>query len=131
MADAIGDLKLSTQRRLDFALMIERHPDNVAAALLGGFVASYLKELSPEEASASQVPLAEVLPEYPPDASEEWGRDPPVPPHGIGHYIRFGWAPEIKAVTIIPRFELSTAKARDALKSEYSLKDCVRSIYDC
>jgi homoserine kinase len=126
LADAVGNLNLSPGRRLDFALMVERHPDNVAAALLGGFVGSYLRELSPEETNATQIPLAEVLPEYPPDASEEWGKDPPVPPEGIGHFVRFGWANEIKAVAIIPRFELSTAKARDALQASYPLKDCVR-----
>ncbi|KAG1243118.1 hypothetical protein G6F68_015925 [Rhizopus microsporus] len=39
--------------------MIERHPDNVAAALMGGFVASYLRELDP---SAMQgVPASESL----------------------------------------------------------------------
>lgn len=125
LADAVGDLKLSTERRLDFALMVERHPDNVAAALLGGFVGSYLRELSPEDTSATQIPLAEVLPEYPPDAGAQWGLNPPAPPKGIGHYVQFGWAKEIKAVTVIPKFELSTAKARGALQSSYALKDCV------
>lgn len=126
LADAVGQLQLSTERRLDFALMVERHPDNVAAALLGGFVGSYLRELSPEDTSATQIPLAEVLPEYPPDAGPQWGTDPPVPPKGIGHYVQFGWAKEIKAVTVIPKFELSTAKARGALQPQYALKDCVR-----
>jgi homoserine kinase len=126
LADAVGSLNLSPNRQLDFALMVERHPDNVAAALLGGFVGSYLRELSPAETNATQIPLAEVLPEYPPDASEEWGKHPPVPPEGIGHFVRFGWAKEIKAVAIIPRFELSTAKARNALQASYPLKDCVR-----
>lgn len=125
LGDAIGNLNLSDERRLDFALMVERHPDNVAAALLGGFVGSYLRDLSEEDTSATQIPLAEVLPEYPPDAGEQWGKDPPRPPVGIGHCIRFGWAKEIKCVVIVPRFELSTAKARGALKESYSLKDCV------
>lgn len=125
LANAVGDLNLTTGRKLDFALMVERHPDNVAAALLGGFVGSYLSELSPEDTQAASIPLAEVLPEFPPDADENWGLNPPVPPRGIGHYIRYGWAPEIRTVAIIPRFELSTAKARGALKTEYSLKDCV------
>jgi hypothetical protein len=39
--------------------------------------------------------------------------------------VRFGWAKEIKAVAIIPRFELSTAKAREVLPLEYSRKDLV------
>ncbi|THH17226.1 hypothetical protein EW146_g3543, partial [Bondarzewia mesenterica] len=69
--------------------------------------------------------LSEVLPEFPPDAGPDWGRDPPVPPVGIGHFVRFGWAKEIKAVAIIPRFELSTARAREVLPESYSRKDLV------
>ncbi len=125
LGDALGNLKLSKERLLDHALMIERHPDNVTAALIGGFVGSYLLELSPEETEAKDVPLSEVLPEYPPDAGVNWGKSPPSPPHGIGHFIRFGWAKEIKVIAIIPQFEVSTAKARSALPQQYSLKDLV------
>lgn len=127
LGDTMGNLKLSIERMLDFALMVERHPDNVTAALIGGFVGSYLRELDESATAAASVPLAEVLPEYPPDASEDWGRNPPMPPTGIGHYMRFAWATEIKAVAIIPQFELSTAKARAALPESYSRKDVVRS----
>lgn len=125
LGDALGEFKLSTSRLLDYALMVERHPDNVTAALVGGFVGSYLRELSREATEAASVPLAEVLPEYPPDAGEAWGQDPPSPPEGIGHYVRFKWAPEIRAVAIIPQFELSTAKARDVLPLAYTRKDLV------
>ncbi|KAH0590224.1 hypothetical protein H2248_000396 [Termitomyces sp. 'cryptogamus'] len=125
LGDALGALHLPTERLLDFALMVERHPDNVTAALVGGFVGSYLKELDDEASEAASVPLSEVLPEYPPDAGKDWGLRPPVPPLGIGHYVRFGWAQCIKAVAIIPRFELSTAKAREVLPKMYSRKDLV------
>jgi len=125
LGNELGQLNLPTERLLDFALMVERHPDNVTAALVGGFVGSYLKELDEEASEAASVPLSEVLPEYPPDAGEEWGLDPPVPPLGIGHYIRFGWSDSIKAVAIVPRFELSTAKAREVLPTMYSRKDVV------
>jgi homoserine kinase len=40
--------------------MIERHPDNVAAALYGGFVGTYLNELSKEDLERKEIPLAEV-----------------------------------------------------------------------
>ncbi|TFY78310.1 hypothetical protein EWM64_g5701, partial [Hericium alpestre] len=50
---------------------------------------------------------------------------PPVPPVGIGHFVRFGWSPSIRAVAIIPRFELSTAKAREVLPTSYSRKDLI------
>ncbi|RXW18443.1 hypothetical protein EST38_g7400 [Candolleomyces aberdarensis] len=125
LGNALGNLNLPTERLLDFALMVERHPDNVTAALVGGFVGSYLKELDEEASEAASVPLSEVLPEYPPDAGENWGLHPPKPPLGIGHYIRFGWSESIKAVAIIPRFELSTAKAREVLPTQYSRKDLV------
>ena len=127
LGDAIGRLGLSRERMLDFALMVERHPDNVTAALVGGFVGSYLRELDPSATQAASVPLSEVLPEYPPDAGPDWGRDPPQPPVGIGHYVRFGWAKEIRAVAIIPRFELSTATAREVLPQSYARKDVVRT----
>ncbi|ORY31781.1 homoserine kinase [Naematelia encephala] len=125
LGDLLGNLKLPRSRLLDFALMVERHPDNVTAALVGGFVGSYLKELSPEDTSAASIPLAEVLPEYPPDAGPQWGMDPPRAPRDIGHYVKFGWAKEIKAIAVMPRFELATAKARGVLPETYSRKDMV------
>lgn len=125
LGDLLGALRLPRERLLDFALMVERHPDNVTAALVGGFVGSYLRELSPEDSSAASVPLAEVLPEYPPDAGPQWGTDPPKAPLGIGHYIKYGWAKEIKAIAVMPRFELATAKARGVLPDTYSRKDMV------
>jgi homoserine kinase len=131
LGNELGHLNLPKERLLDFALMVERHPDNVTAALIGGFVGSYLKELDGQASEAASVPLSEVLPEYPPDAGEDWGLNPPVPPLGIGHYVRFGWSENIKAVAIIPRFELSTAKAREVLPTQYSRKDvvgCVLSV---
>jgi homoserine kinase len=128
LGDRLGKLNLSQERILDHALMVERHPDNVTAALVGGFVGSYLRELDPEATEAAQVPLAEVLPEYPPDAGEDWGLSPPVPPTGIGHYVQFKWNSCIKAIVIIPRFELSTAKARAVLPDSYSRKDLVCGI---
>ena len=126
LGNELGELNLPLTRMLDFALMVERHPDNVTAALVGGFVGSYLRELDKAATEAASVPLSEVLPEYPPDAGEEWGMDPPQPPLGIGHYVRFGWSKSIKAVAIIPRFELSTARAREVLPTEYTRKDLVR-----
>jgi len=125
LGNELGKLNLPRERLLDFALMVERHPDNVTAALVGGFVGSYLRELASEAREAASVPLSEVLPEYPPDAGENWGLNPPVPPIGIGHYVRFGWSESIKAVAIIPRFELSTAKAREVLPVSYPRHDLV------
>lgn len=126
LANEVADLQLSKSRQLDFALMVERHPDNVAAALLGGFVGSYLKDLSPKELEASQIPLSEVLPEIPEGSdTAEWGMNPPLPPHGIGNWLKFDLASEVKAVVAIPNFEVATAKAREVMPKSYNIKDVV------
>ncbi|KAK3326371.1 GHMP kinase [Apodospora peruviana] len=112
---------LTPERLFDFCLMIERHPDNVGAALFGGFVGTYLKPLTPEDVARTEIPLSEVLPA--PAGGVDTGVKPPEPPHGIGHHIKFPWAPEIKAVAIIPEFEVPTAKAREVLPAEYPRPD--------
>ncbi|KAI0400223.1 GHMP kinase [Xylaria palmicola] len=112
---------LDDSRLFDFCLMIERHPDNVGAALFGGFVGTYLKPLAPEDVARVEIPLSEVLPA--PAGGLDTGERPPEPPHGIGHHIKFPWAKEIKAVAIIPNFEVPTAKAREVLPKEYPRQD--------
>ncbi len=139
LGNEVGKLGLSKARMLDYCLMIgifyprlshtatnkkiERHPDNVAAALYGGFVGTYLNDLSPEDTSRKEIPLSEVLPA--PAGGVDTGEAPPEPPHDIGHYMKFPWAPEIKAIAIIPQFEVSTAKAREVLPTSYSRADLV------
>jgi homoserine kinase len=91
--------------------------------MIGGFVGSYLRELDPKDMERKEIPLAEVLPA--PAGGVDTGLKPPVPPVGIGHYIRYGWAEEIKAIAIIPDFEVPTATARGALPNQYSAKDLV------
>ncbi|EGP85046.1 unnamed protein product [Zymoseptoria tritici ST99CH_1A5] len=121
-----GKLGLSKDRILDFCLMIERHPDNVAAALYGGFVGSYLKELNPEDMKRKEIPLAEVLPA--PQGGEDTGLQPPIPPLNIGKHIRFPWAKEIKCIAIIPDFEVATAKARSVLPTTYEKADVIYNL---
>ncbi|OTA82484.1 hypothetical protein M434DRAFT_84617 [Hypoxylon sp. CO27-5] len=99
----------------------ERHPDNVGAALFGGFVGTYLKPLTPEDVARVEIPLSEVLPA--PAGGLDTGERPPEPPHGIGHHIKFPWAKEIKAVAVIPDFQVPTAKAREVLPKEYPRQD--------
>lgn len=123
LGNEVGKLGLSKARMLDFCLMIERHPDNVAAALYGGFVGTYLNDLSPEDTERKEIPLSEVLPE--PAGGVDTGATPPQPPLGIGHYMKFPWAPEIKAIAIIPHFEVATAKARSVLPASYTRADIV------
>jgi len=141
LGNEVGKLGLTKARMLDYCLMIglsislsgatkyslnnfaERHPDNVAAALYGGFVGTYLNDLSPEDTERKEIPLSEVLPE--PAGGIDTGDAPPQPPVGIGHYMKFPWAKEIKAIAIIPQFEVSTATARSVLPSSYSRADVV------
>ncbi|TVY86063.1 Homoserine kinase, partial [Lachnellula willkommii] len=101
----------------------ERHPDNVAAALYGGFVGTYLNDLSKADTERKEIPLSEVLPE--PAGGVDTGKAPPEPPLGIGHYMKFPWAKEIKAIAIIPHFEVATAEARGVLPKLYSRADVV------
>jgi homoserine kinase len=104
-------------------MILERHPDNVAAALYGGFIGTYLNDLSPEDTERKEIPLSEVLPE--PAGGIDTGNAPPEPPLDIGHYMKFPWAKEIKAIAIIPEFEVATAKARSVLPTSYSRADVV------
>lgn len=123
LGNEVGDLNLSKDRILDFCLMIERHPDNVAAALYGGFVGTYLSDLDPEDMARKEIPLSEVLPA--PAGGIDTGLRPPIPPLGIGNYMKFPWSPAIKAIVIIPDFEVSTATARGVLPTHYSRADTV------
>ncbi|KAJ9631812.1 hypothetical protein H2203_000212 [Taxawa tesnikishii (nom. ined.)] len=126
LANEVGKLGLDKDRMFDYTLMIERHPDNVAAALYGGFVGSYLKDLDPEDMKRKEIPLSEVLPA--PAGGEDTGLTPPKPPHNIGKHIKFNWAEEIKCIAIIPDFEVSTASARSVLPTEYPKADVIANL---
>jgi homoserine kinase len=126
LGNIVGGYNLPKERILDYCLMVERHPDNVAAALYGGFVGTYLRELDPESTARIEIPLSEVLPA--PAGGVDTGLVVPEPPVGIGHYIKFKWAPEVKAVAIIPDFEVKTADARGVLPHQYSRADVVRAV---
>ena len=95
----------------------------MAASLYGGFVGTYLRELDAEATARIEIPLSEVLPE--PAGGIDTGLRPPEPPIGIGHYMRYRWAPEIKAVAVIPGFEVKTADARGVLPPLYARADIV------
>ncbi|POR37228.1 Homoserine kinase [Tolypocladium paradoxum] len=112
---------LDNDRLFDYCLMIERHPDNVGAALFGGFVGTYLMPLRPEDVARTEIPLSEVLPS--PAGGVDTGKRPPEPPLGIGHHIKFPWAKEIKAVAIIPDFVVPTHDARAVLPDKYPRQD--------
>lgn len=119
----VGKLGFSKQRMLDYCLMIERHPDNITAAMMGGFVGSFLRDLSAADKERVEIPLAEVLPE--PAGGKDTGLVPPDPPVNIGHHIKYGWAKEAKAIAIIPNFEVATATSRGVLPTAYTREDAI------
>lgn len=122
LGNEIGKLAFSKDRMLDYCLLIERHPDNVAAAMLGGFVGSYLNEKSAEEKERASVPLETILPSSstPNDSYERR-----APPHAIGQYLQYPWNRSIKCVAVIPAFEVKTDDARAVLPEKYEKQDIV------
>ena len=123
LGSSAGGLNLSKARMLDYCLMVERHPDNVAAALYGGFVGTYLNDLDPQDMQRREIPLSEVIPA--PQGGLDTGLQPPAPPHDIGHFEQFSLAPELRCITIVPDFEVSTADARAVLPDTYRRQDVV------
>ena len=95
----------------------------MGAALYGGFVGTYLRPLPPADLARIEIPLSEVLPS--PAGGVDTGEVPPLPPHGIGQHIKFPWSPAIKAVAIVPGFEVPTHRAREVLPANYSRADVV------
>ncbi|WPK27445.1 hypothetical protein PUMCH_004832 [Australozyma saopauloensis] len=122
LGNEIAGLKLSKERMLDYCLLIERHPDNIAAAMLGGFVGSYLNQLTAEETAAKSVPLETILPKAGTADSSLERRAPPV---AIGQYLKYNWNNKIRCVTIIPEFEVKTDDSRAVLPTSYQKEDIV------
>lgn len=121
LGNEIAGLSLSKERLLDYCLLIERHPDNIAAAMLGGFVGSYLLELLKEETERKDVPLQMILPK----SDQYMAIETREPPQGIGKYVNYGWNKRIKCVVVIPEFEVKTDDARAVLPKEYSKEDVI------
>lgn len=122
LGNEIAQLKLTKERMLDYCLLIERHPDNIAAAMLGGFVGSYLNELSPEQTAAKSVPLENILPEATTSEADYERRPPPL---GIGQYMKYNWNRKIRCVSIIPQFVVKTDDSRAVLPDVYKKEDIV------
>ncbi|CAL1216900.1 unnamed protein product [Candida parapsilosis] len=125
LGNIIGDFSFDKIRMLDYCLMIERHPDNIAAAMLGGFIGSYLNELGDEETEQTNVPLDYILPtaQTPPQCIVSNS-----PPTNIGEYLQYNWNKKIKCVCIVPNFEVSTDKSRSVLPQSYTRPDIVYNL---
>lgn len=126
LGNELGKLKFDKNRMMDYCLMIERHPDNIAAAMKGGFVGSFLRELSGTDLERIEIPLTEVLPET--SGGADTGLTPPEPPQNISHSITYDWSDKVKAVVIIPDFEVSTADARSVLPTAYTRQDAIYNL---
>lgn len=122
LGNEIAGLRMSKERMLDYCLLIERHPDNIAAAMLGGFVGSYLNELSAAETAATSVPLDTILPEA---ATPEASYERRAPPTAIGQYLKYNWNRQIRCVTVIPQFVVKTDDSRAVLPALYTKEDIV------
>ena len=130
LGNEAGCLNLSKERMFDYCLMVERHPDNIAAALFGGFVGTFMKTLSPADTARSEIPLSEVLPEL--SGGRDTGRLPiHKPPLAIGSYHQFRFNTNIKSIVIIPDFQLETSEARKRLPQNYSRDDTVFNTQRC
>lgn len=95
----------------------------MAAALYGGFIGAYAVNLG----SADLAEDAGLQSEGPPASSMKLDipQLPEVPPIGIGHCENLPLAKEIKALVIIPDFEVPTSKARDVLPKVFTREDVV------
>ena len=124
LGSEVGQLDFDKQRMLDFCLMIERHPDNISAAMMGGFVGSFLRDLSPAEVERREIPLSEVFSDLS-SGGEDTGLSPPLPPQDIGRHLKYQWNEKIKCIAIIPNFEVSTADSRGVLPKAYTTNDVV------
>ncbi|CAN3361540.1 homoserine kinase [Diutina catenulata] len=122
LGNEIGVFGFDKNRLMDYSLMIERHPDNIAAAMLGGFVGSYLPQLDKDDTAAKSVPLEYILPK--PSTPKELVVSTP-PPFQIGEYVKYPWNPKIKAVCIVPNFEVSTDDSRAVLPENYERADII------
>ncbi|KAJ3260675.1 hypothetical protein HK103_000307 [Boothiomyces macroporosus] len=119
MADQLLGLKLSKQEILDYAVIVEGHPDNVAGSLFGSFVTCFVR-----------CPL--------PKWNDDWcvaGSKVPTPMSLLQEHNVIGTHltqvtplkvnPAIKCVAIIPEFTLLTSLARSVLPDSYSRQDII------
>ncbi|KAI9102660.1 ribosomal protein S5 domain 2-type protein [Phlyctochytrium arcticum] len=132
LGDLACGLDLSREELLDYCLVIEGHPDNVTASLMGGFCASYLavgiegehaEYLELEKSGRLMEIAAGVVPN---DGITRSSTGLPIPPiKHLGHYVRLPLHSGIRATVVVPDFELSTKLARSVLPTHYSRADVV------
>lgn len=121
LANEIGGFGFDKNRCLDYCLMIERHPDNITATMMGGFVGSFLRNLSDNEFKIVNQDLNNILP------SPETPIDfiPSNAPLNLGTHVKYPWNPLIKCIAVIPQFEVKTEDSRNVLPNSYSKNDVI------
>jgi homoserine kinase len=105
-ADHLYELALTKEELLVRATELEGHPDNVAAAIYGGFVICGADDLGApaDSTSASSVP------------------------GGAPAAVRFDPPDGLEAIAVIPAEEVSTERAREAIPAEVPLADAVANV---
>lgn len=121
LANEIGGFGFDKNRCLDYCLMIERHPDNITATMMGGFVGSFLRNLSDVEYASVHQDLNKILPN--PDTPKDF--IPTNAPLNLGTHVKYPWNPMIKCIAIIPQFEVKTEDSRRVLPDSYEKKDVI------
>lgn len=121
LANEVGDFGFSKNRCLDYCLMIERHPDNITATMMGGFVGSFLRNLLETEYSAVHQDLDNILPS--PSTPKDFV--PSNAPLNLGTHVKYPWNPMIKCIAVIPQFEVKTSDSRRVLPTNYEKKDVI------
>jgi len=124
LGNEAGDLGLSKERMFDYCLMIERHPDNIAPALFGGFIGAFV------DTARIEIPLSEVLPKLSGDTDTNLL---PIhkPPLAIGCYHNYRLNSDIRAIIVVPAFHSKTEEARSQLPHSYTREDVVFNMQRC
>ncbi|KAJ3334001.1 hypothetical protein HDU76_013648 [Blyttiomyces sp. JEL0837] len=124
LASEACNLGFSQQRILDYCFLIEGHPDNVTASILGGFVASYKREHPDQNATSNSAPTSVVNHITPPSHTHlSLPMEPPA--MNMGRHIKLPFSSKIKLVVTIPEFELQTKLARSVLPAAYPKADVI------
>lgn len=103
LANEVWNLKCNKDELMDNILELENHPDNVGACLFGSMIVGFVRNAT----------------------DREYGSNAYSGLRRRCGYQKLTWNPLIKHVCIVPRFELSTAVARNILPKVYSREDLV------
>jgi homoserine kinase len=118
LGDKLSHLELTKEQWVDAATVIEGHPDNVAASILGGLVVNCVKDITqdiprPEESLDNEAALTHKLTKI--IAEKE----------RLVYSQTHSFSPSVQVLTLVPDYQLSTEKSRSVLPLTYSRFDAV------